>query len=118
MTWSTGRSPPAASAARVAGDGWAGLRYAFALTDRLWRVTGTVDIDTDGRVRRLELTSRSSDKANGLAGTVHGVLEFRDFGVHARVTAPPAERVCRMPTPEEIKRERERIRKAGEARRG
>jgi len=103
---------------RVAGDGWAGLRYAFALTDRLWRVTGTVDIDTDGRVRRLELTSRSSDKANGLAGTVHGVLEFRDFGVHARVTAPPAEQVCRMPTPEEIKREREGIRKAGESRRG
>jgi len=97
---------------RAAGDGWVGLRYGFGLTDRLWRVTGTVDVDTDGRVRRLELTSRSSDRANGLAGTVHGVLEFRDFGVQARVTAPPAEQVCPMPTPEEIRRERDRIRKA------
>ena len=103
---------------RVSGDGWTGLRYAFELTDRLWRVTGTVDIDTDGRVRRLELTSRSTDRANGLAGTVHGVLEFRDFGVQARITAPPARQVCPMPTPEEIKRERERIRKASEARHG
>jgi hypothetical protein len=75
-------------------------------------VTGTVDVDTDGRVRRLELTSRSTDAANGLAGTVHGELEFRDFGVQARVTAPPAEQVCPMPTPEEIRRERDRIRKA------
>lgn len=98
--------------ARAAGDGWVGVRYAFELTDRLWRVTGTVDVDADGRVRRLELTSRSADRANGLAGTVHGVLEFRDFGVHEPVAAPPADQVCPMPSPEEIKQERERIRKA------
>lgn len=97
---------------RASGDGWVGLRYAFELTDRLWRVTGTVDVDADGRVRRLELTSRSTDRTNGLAGTVHGVLEFRDFGAHEPVVAPPASQVCQMPTPEEIKRERERILKA------
>jgi hypothetical protein len=96
----------------VSGDGWAGVRYAFELTDRLWRVTGTVDVDADGRVRRLEATSRSTDTANGLAGTVHGVLEFRDFGVRAQITAPPADQVCPMPTRDEIQRERDRIRKA------
>jgi len=61
-------------------------------TPRLWRVTGTVDVDTTGRLRRLEFTSRSSDTAHGVAGAVHGVLEFRDFGTRERVTIPPPAR--------------------------
>jgi hypothetical protein len=89
----------------VAGDGWSGVRYAFTMTDRYWRVTGSIDVDGDGRVRRLALTSRSTDRANGLAGTVQGVLEFRDFGPQEPVTAPPAGEVQveRPMTPEEIK---------------
>jgi hypothetical protein len=92
----------------VAGDGWTGVRYAFTLTDRSWRVTGSVDVDGDGRVRRLELTSRSTDRANGLAGTVHGVLEFSEFGAHEPVTAPPADQVFQVPTGEELKEQRRR----------
>jgi hypothetical protein len=56
--------------------------------------------------RRLEVTSRASDTAHGLEGTNHAVLEFRDFGAHERVTAPPASQVYRLPTPEEIKARR------------
>jgi hypothetical protein len=91
----------------VAGDGWSGVRYVFVLTDRHWRVTGSVDVDGDGRVRRLELTSRATDRANGLFGTVRGTLEFWEFGPQKPVTAPPAAQVERLPTPEEIKARRE-----------
>jgi hypothetical protein len=73
---------------RVTGDGWSGRRYAFTLADRLLRVTGTVDVDTGGRVRRLEFTSRSLDTAHLWPGTIHGVLEFRDFGTRERVSIP------------------------------
>jgi hypothetical protein len=108
---------------RAAGQGWTGVRYAFELTDRRWRVAGSVDVDRDGRVRRLEFTSRATDRpwavANGLAATVHGVLEFWDFGAHEPVTAPPADQVYRLPTPEELKeRLEERKSRASSARPG
>jgi hypothetical protein len=108
---------------RAAGQGWTGVRYAFTLTDRRWQVAGTVDVDRDGRVRRLELTSRATDRpwavANGLAATVHAVLEFWDFGAHERVTVPPADQVYRLPTPEELKeRLSERRSRASSARPG
>lgn len=90
----------------VAGDGWSGRRYAFTLTERLSRVTGTVDVDTAGRVHRLEFTSRAWDTAHGVAGTIHGVLEFRDFGTRERVTIPPANQVfdVNIPEPKESRR--------------
>jgi hypothetical protein len=95
----------------AAGAGWTGLSYALELTDRHWRITGTVDVDTDGRVRRLDLTIRASDRANGLSGTVHLVLEFWDFGTRERVTAPPADEVYRAPSlEEELEARRERVR--------
>jgi hypothetical protein len=77
---------------RVAGDGWTGRRYAFTLTDRPWRVTGTVDVDTASRVHRLEFTTQSSDTAHGVASTSHSLLEFRDLGTRERVTIPPPTR--------------------------
>jgi hypothetical protein len=90
----------------VAGDGWSGRRYAFTLTERFSRVTGTVDVDTAGRVHRLEFTSRAWDTAHGVAGTIHGVLEFRDFGTRERVTIPPANQVfdVNIPEPKESRR--------------
>jgi hypothetical protein len=84
----------------VSGDGWAGTRFAFTLTDRQWRVTGSVDIDGDGRVRRLEFISTSTDTAHGVAGTVHWVLTFSDFGIGERVTLPPDSQVYRDPAPD------------------
>ncbi len=84
----------------VTGDGWAGTRFAFTLIDRLWRVTGSVDVDGDGRVRRLEFSSTSTDTAHGSAGTVHWVLTFSDFGIRERVTLPPDSQVYRDPAPD------------------
>jgi hypothetical protein len=84
----------------VAGDGWSGRRYAFTLTERFWRVAGTVDVDAAGRVHRLEFTSRAWDTAHGIAGTMHGLLEFRDFGTRERVTIPPADQVFQIKIPE------------------
>ena len=84
----------------VTGDGWAGTRFAFTLTDRLSRLTGSVDIDGDGRVRRLEFISTSTDTAHGSAGTTHWVLTFSDFGIRERVTLPPDSQVYRDPPPD------------------
>jgi hypothetical protein len=84
----------------VSGDGWTGTRFAFTLTDRQWRVTGRVDIDGDGRVRRLEFSSTSTDTAHGVAGTIHWVLTFWDFGIRERVTLPPDSQVYRDPAPD------------------
>jgi hypothetical protein len=101
----------------VGGDGWSGTRYAFTLTDQGFRVTGTVDVDTDGRVRRLEFTSRASDTGNGVGGTLRAELTFRDFGIRERVVAPPRDEVFEMPVPEKLKRElderRARMRSGG-----
>lgn len=84
----------------VTGDGWTGTRFAFTLTDRVWRVTGSVDVDGDGRVRRLEFSSTSTDTAHGSAGTVHWVLTFSDFGIRERVILPPDSQVYRDPAPD------------------
>jgi hypothetical protein len=84
----------------VSGDGWTGTRFGFTLTDRQWRVTGKVDIDGDGRVRRLEFSSTSTDTTQGSAGSVHWVLTFSDFGIRDRVTLPPDSRVYRDPAPD------------------
>jgi 2-polyprenyl-6-methoxyphenol hydroxylase-like FAD-dependent oxidoreductase len=68
----------------------------WGLLDRLWRVTGTVDIDTDGRVRRLELTSEIATleppppEMQQVLGAVHGNQDAMDgfARVMAGVTSP------------------------------
>jgi hypothetical protein len=84
---------------RVSGDGWRGHRYAFELTDnkRGTRVTGTVDVDQAGRVRRLEVTDRLTTNPGRAAGTLRTVMEFRDYGAHETVSAPPAGQVTPAP---------------------
>jgi hypothetical protein len=96
----------------VSGDGWTGTRFAFTLTDRQWRVSGSVDVDGDGRVRRLEFVSSSTDTAHGVAGTLHWVLTFWDFGIRERVMLPPGSQVYRDPAPDpkELKELAERLR--------
>jgi hypothetical protein len=84
----------------VSGDGWTGTRFAFTLTDRYSRLTGSVDVDGAGMVRRLEFTSTSTDTAHGVAGTLHWVLTFWDFGIRERVTLPPDSQVYRDPAPD------------------
>jgi len=92
----------------LSGDGWSGRRYAFELTDkdgkRGTQVTGTVDVDQSGRVRRLEVTERVTTNAGRTAGTLRTVIEFRDYGAHETVSAPPTGEVTRAPdVPAEVK---------------
>jgi hypothetical protein len=88
---------------RAAGDGWSGRRYAFELPDdhkaKLGAaVTGSVEVDQAGRVRRLEVAEALGAGPGGAAGaTVRTVMEFRDFGVRETVSAPPASAIDHNP---------------------
>jgi hypothetical protein len=76
----------------ASGPGWAGTRYAvrarttvgyyFGETD-----TGTVDVDRQGLVRRLNITQVTKVGADEFGTTVR--LVFHGFGVPVSVTAPP-----------------------------
>jgi hypothetical protein len=73
----------------VSGPGWTGTRYAFASRQAaVLRLSGTVDVDRQGRARALVLTMRS--------GTIYHLvvtqgLTFSDFGTPVTVTPPPAD---------------------------
>jgi hypothetical protein len=87
---------------RAAGDGWSGRRYAFELTDDQAKgpatVTGSVEVDQAGRVRRLEVAERlTAGPAGTASGTVRTVMEFRDYGVRETVSAPPASAIDHDP---------------------
>ena len=80
---------------RVSGDGWSGRRYAFDLRDgQLAKdnlaMTGTVDVDQSGRVRRLDVTVLVETASGQRADNFHTVMEFRDYGARETVSAPPA----------------------------
>ena len=76
----------------ASGPGWTGTAYAYSTDTRLSGgpmhlsigSTGTVDIDQQGRVRRL-------DAVESFNGTVRQVeITFGDFGLPVPVSAPPA----------------------------
>jgi hypothetical protein len=80
---------------RVSGEGWSGRRYAFDLRDgKLAKddlaMTGTVDVDRSGRVRRLDVTVLVETASGQRADNFHTVMEFRDYGARETVSAPPA----------------------------
>jgi hypothetical protein len=80
---------------RVSGDGWSGRRYAFDLRDgKLAKdnlaMTGTVDVDESGRVRRLDVTVLVQAASGQNVLNFRTVMEFRDYGAHETVSAPPA----------------------------
>ncbi len=92
----------------ASGPGWTGIGYAFSAinpnipnfttSDFTASITGTVDVDTQGRVRRLDMTI--TERTPG--GTVNGVkithpiyiltdqITIGDFGLHVSVNPPPA----------------------------
>jgi hypothetical protein len=80
----------------ASGDGWTGSAYAFTATKKFGgsgplrlelRISGTVDVDQQGRVRQLD-----SDYSIGKTErTVH--MTFGNFGLPVSVTAPPASEV-------------------------
>jgi hypothetical protein len=76
----------------ASGPGWTGTRYAVrARTTVGYYVgetdAGTVDVDRQGLVRRLDITQLSKVGADEFGTTVH--LVFDDFGVPVAVAAPP-----------------------------
>ncbi|MFC5001821.1 hypothetical protein ACFPIJ_28780 [Dactylosporangium cerinum] len=80
----------------ASGDDWTGKRFTFTLTDKdepkadaLRTITGALDVDDQGRVRRLQLNFSDT-------GTVN-IINFGDFGVPVTVTAPPAGDVTQPP---------------------
>jgi hypothetical protein len=82
----------------ASGPGWTGTRYAFTARFPGAResVTGTVDIDQQGRIRRL--VTITTQGRYGRATTDRD-LTFGNFGAPVPVTAPPASQVGYTSTP-------------------
>jgi hypothetical protein len=81
----------------VSGLDWTGTRYTFTVRPYggLDSFSGTVDVDGQGRVRRLVWTTTEKGR-NAPASTVITTardITFSDFGAPVRVTAPPASQV-------------------------
>jgi hypothetical protein len=95
----------------ASGAGWTGHRYTFA-SDPLFTgkpiahcgktyvpstkipLTGTVDIDGQGRVRRLELVQQE-----GGGAWMRGTILYSFYGLHVTVSAPPPGQVENPPHP-------------------
>lgn len=85
---------------RASGPGWSGRHYTFTVVDvergpgkpgaRPLRATGSIDVDGQGRVRRVDLTLQDDGMP---AGAAHTVMDFGDFGAHVTVSAPPSDQV-------------------------
>ena len=77
----------------VSGPGWTGTRYAFSKTTpaakRKLKLSGTVDVDKQGRARALVLTIGLTG-ATQVAGETR-FLTFSDFGAPVTVIPPPAD---------------------------
>ena len=82
----------------ASGSGWTGSQYTFTVGATLpgplhspVSITGTVDVDQQGRVRQL-------DAVESIMGTVQNVaITFGDFGLPVSVSAPPADQTFTPP---------------------
>jgi hypothetical protein len=80
----------------VSGPGWTGVRYSFKATVKYPNepsqvVNGSVDVDRQGLVRRLEAGTISSVNFADLREMGFATeLTFGSFGTPVRVVAPPA----------------------------
>lgn len=74
-------------AGSASGPGWTGTRYTISgRVSSTYTITGTLDVDQQGRTRVLDLTTRW-----GPALGVVQDLTFSDFGAQVTVTPPPAD---------------------------
>ncbi len=71
----------------ASGPGWTGTRYAFASSDRYGTISGTLDVDWQGRARALHATIRTGGAGPG--SVMMWVVKFSDFGARVTVTPPP-----------------------------
>lgn len=75
----------------ASGPRWTGTRYAFSgRRGSLITISGTVDVDQQGRARNLAL-SIGLDSRRPAKSVMRQVLVFSDFGAPVRVTPPPAD---------------------------
>ncbi|ETK32988.1 hypothetical protein [Microbispora sp. ATCC PTA-5024] len=82
----------------ASGTGWTGQRFGFSLTPAPSDApegarapvgaSGTVEVDDQGRVRRLDVTFDDGAR---------DVMEIGDYGTPVTVTAPPADQVVSQP---------------------
>jgi hypothetical protein len=79
---------------RASGPGWTGTRYGFtvATPKEPATATGTVDVDGQGRVRRMLATFEFA-VGRGQHFTATEDVTFSDFGTTVTVTVPPASQV-------------------------
>ena len=74
----------------ASGHGWTGTRYAFSGSHGNGiTISGTVDVDQQGRARMLALTIVLD--SHPAKSVMKQVLTFSDFGALVRVTPPPAD---------------------------
>jgi hypothetical protein len=71
----------------ASGPGWTGIRYTFAARDGQATISGAVDVDQQGQVRRIKTTT---DHGVRPITTTDRDISFGDFGAPVRVSAPPA----------------------------
>jgi hypothetical protein len=79
----------------ASGPGWTGTAYAFSAATRLSgeplhlavSSSGTVDVDQQGRVRRLDAVESFDETVSKVQ------ITFGDFGLPVSVSAPPASQV-------------------------
>lgn len=71
----------------ASGPSWTGVRYTFAAHDGRATISGAVDVDQQGRVRRMKITT---DDGVQPVTTTGRDISFGDFGAPVRVSAPPA----------------------------
>jgi hypothetical protein len=92
------RSATVRQAGSASGPGWTGTRYAFTARFPAAQetISGTVDIDQQGRVRRL-VTITTQGRYGRV--TTDRDLTFGNFGAPVQVTAPPASQVGHTSTP-------------------
>jgi hypothetical protein len=76
----------------ASGPGWTGQRFTFSLTDQPDaadpKASGVVQVDDQGRVRRLEVTFADGHRL---------VMDISDYGTPVTVAAPPADEVVQAP---------------------
>jgi hypothetical protein len=79
----------------ASGPGWTGTKYAFTVrnpADIVQSITGTVDVDSDGQLRRLiQIVTFTPDSGPAMVTTLD--FTFGDFGAPMSVVAPPASQV-------------------------
>jgi hypothetical protein len=89
----------------VAGAGWTGTRYSFSVVagkhsfvddpnEMITAVTGTVDVDQQGRVRHVHVIQHVQEPR---IPSITNDMTFSDFGQQVSVTAPPASQVTKEP---------------------